>query len=242
MRVFVLALAGLVLAGCSISTGSRDYSRGPDMRRSAEFVPGVAYGSRYDHALRGRDINEMSGAFLAAMAGPENTTAQWANRRSGASGMVTAGEAYLRNVDFARGRRLNAPIGLYTDYPLEPAQGDFEVKSNANVRLGPNTDSPVLNTITEGTVLEAAGRVRGQDWYLMARGGAAIGYMYGPLLEQRDGGDLLLAGGTSRTPTYCRDFRQTMRVPGGGDDSWSGTACRDRGNLWIVEGANGAGS
>ncbi len=237
MRLLLLAFVALLLAGCSVSSGSRNYSRGPDRAQTHETVPYVAFGSNYERALGQRDAYQISGAFLSAMASEPNTSMNWSARRTGAHGMVIAGDAYLRDVDFARGRRLNAPIGLYTDHPLEPTQGDYEVKQNTNVRLGPNTNSPIVNTLTEGTVLEAAGRVRGQQWLLMARGGAVIGYMYEPLLEQRDGGDLLLAGGTSRTPTYCRDYRQTLRLPGGIDDSWSGTACRDRQGRWYIEGA-----
>lgn len=241
MRFLILVLAGLAVAGCSVSGGGGVYRYPPDRHRGMEMVPNVAYGSVYEQSLATGDLYEMSRAFEQAMAAPVGTSTNWQDRRSMSGGTVTAGESYLTNVDFARGRRLIAPVGLYTNDPLEPDQGDYEVKSNTNVRLGPNTNAPIANTLTEGTVLESAGRVRGGEWLLMARGGVVIGYMYGPLLERRDGGDLLLAGGTARTPTYCRDYSQSLRLRGGSYDEWTGTACRDASGRWVVETGRGRG-
>ncbi|MBN4046364.1 SH3 domain-containing protein, partial [bacterium AH-315-P15] len=136
---------------------------------------------------------------------------------------------------------LRAPIGLYTDYALEPAQGDYVITTNTNVRLGASTSSPIVTTLAEGTVVEAAGQVRGGEWMLMARNGAVIGYMYAELLVQREGGDVLLAGGAARRPTYCRSYEQRLSLRGGARDHWQGAACRSPRGQWEIEGRRGAG-
>ncbi len=236
-NIIVLILA-LMLAGC----GGLDFSRGYGGRAPSTHVPGVAHGSAYEGYLTHSDTAYMSDAFSFAMAADEGTAQDWRNSRSGARGTITAHEAYLLDVDYARGRRLTAPIGLYTDYPLEPAQGDYEISSNTNVRLGASTSAPIVTTLSAGSVVEAAGQVRGGEWMLVARGGAVIGYMYAEFLEQRAGGDVLLAGGAPRRPTYCRSYEQRLTLRGGERDHWRGAACRARRGEWNIEGWRGAGS
>jgi len=231
--------AALAMAGCVTVDSARDrFQRRP----SVETVEGIGWGSNYERFLTGRDESKMSEAFLRAMSGPLNDGRHWRTRRTGASGEIVGGEAYLQNVDYARGQQPTAPLDLSTDYQLEPAQGDYTLLSNTNVRLGPSTSDSIVETMDQGTVVEAVGSVRGLDWMLMARDGEIIGYMYAPLLEQREGGDLLLAGGAPRTPTYCRRYVQELRLEGGIRDRWEGAACRNARGYWYVDGAPIEGS
>ncbi len=236
-KALIVGGLALVLSGCVTVGGGSSRRAMPD-----EVLAGVAYGSSYRSYITGRDERQMSRAFRVAMDSPVGADATWRTRRTGSRGEITGGEAYLLNVDYARGRRLIAPIGLYTNYPLEPAQGDYQLSSNTNVRLGASTSSPIADTLDEGTVVEAAGQVRGRDWMLMARDGIIIGYMYSPLLELREGGDMLLAGGSARTPTYCRSYSQSLFLSNGIDDRWTGAACRNTRGRWYIEGVAGAGS
>ncbi len=225
----------LILAGC----GTVNYGGGQGRRAPSTMIAGVAHGSAYDGYLTSSDVAYMSEAFGSAMGSSEGVSRDWRNPRSGAAGTVTAGEAYLVDVDYARGRRLRAPIGLYTEYALEPAQGDYVTTTNTNVRLGASTSSAIVTTLPEGAVVEAVGQLRGGAWMLMAREGGVIGYMFAELLEQREGGEVLLAGGAARRPTYCRAYEQRMVLRGGTRDQWQGSACRARQGEWQIQGWRG---
>jgi len=233
-KTIILVGLALAVSGCVTMDSAKDRFRG---RASTEIVSGVTWGSGYARFLTRRDEAKMSEAFLRAMNGPVGDGRHWRTGRTGTMGEIIGGRAFLMNVDYARGEELVAPLNLSTDYQLEPVQGDYTLLSNTNVRLGASTSAAVVDTLDQGTVVEAVGHVRGLDWMLMARDGAVIGYMYASLLEQRDGGDLLLAGGAPRTPTYCRRFIQELRLSDGVRDHWEGAACRNTRGRWYVEGA-----
>lgn len=236
LRKIGLMVMVLALAACETTSSSAP----PRVRAPQNVVPGIAYGSVYEHRVSFSDTAYMSEAFESAMRDRFGTSRDWYNPRSGARGIVRAGDAYLVGTDYARGQRLTAPIGLRTDYELEPDQGDYQAASNTNVRLGPTTSSDVVTTLPAGTVVEAIGRARGTPWMLVARGGEAIGYMHSDYLSSREGGDVLLAGGAARQPVYCREYQQTISFRNGAQDEWNGTACQDERGRWRVEGRRGA--
>ncbi len=236
-------LASLLVLSLGLAACGGGYSGGfwdQPGRGSGAYVDGVAMGSAYETRLTFSDVAAMSDAFTVAMSAEEETMRPWSNGRTGASGEVIAGAPFLQNVDYARGARLRAPVGLETRWALEPAQGDYTTTSDTNVRLGASTASPIAETLPEGTVVEAAGQVRGAPWMLVARLGDVIGYMSTDYLEQREGGDVLLAGGAAREPVYCRSFEQRLRLRGGARDMWRGFACQgSRG--WRVRGSAAPG-
>jgi len=240
MRLIPIIALTLGLSAC----GGVNYGSSWDDRRSRApdaHVEGVTHGSAYGGSLSFSDVAHMSEAFLAAMRGEEGTSRAWSNGRSGTRGEVIAGAPYLENVDYSRGRQLSAPVGIETRWSLEPAQGDYTTTTNTNVRLGATTASGVVETLPEGSVIEAVGRVSGAPWMLVARYGEAIGYMSSDFLEQRDGGDVLLAGGSPRQPVYCRTFEQSLSLRSGPRDRWNGTACQNARGQWRVEGSRGPG-
>jgi len=241
-RLLPLLLAALTLTACGgVDYGGPFWDRGGRGGPPSAQVERIAYGSRYEASLTRSDAAYMSDAFLSAMNGEEGAIRNWSNRRNGSSGSVTAGEPFLRNVDYARGQRLSAPVGLETLWELEPAQGDYSTTSNTNVRLGASTTSRIISTLDEGTVVEAVGSVRGAPWMLVARHGDVIGYMNTEFLTIRDGGDVLLAGGTPRTPVYCRAYQQLLSLPNGSRDQWDGTACLSPYGAWQVQGTRSPG-
>ncbi len=54
---------------------------------------------------------------------------------------------------------------------------------NANVRAGPSTNATRITTLPMGTRVTVLERAAGGDWYHVARGGAALGYVYAPLIR-----------------------------------------------------------
>ena len=54
---------------------------------------------------------------------------------------------------------------------------------NANVRAGPSTSTARITTLPMGTSVTVLEKAEGGDWYRVARGGAALGYIYGPLIR-----------------------------------------------------------
>ncbi len=55
---------------------------------------------------------------------------------------------------------------------------------NANVRNGPSTSTARITTLPMGTRVTVLERAEGGDWYRgVARGGAALGYVYAPLIR-----------------------------------------------------------
>jgi len=240
-RLPLITFSALTLAACGgVNYGGGLWDRDGRGAPSAH-VAGIAYGSAYESYLTSSDVAYMSDAFLTVMNTEEGTRRDWVNHRTGAQGEIIAGEPFLQNVDYARSGRLRAPVGLETRWALEPAQGDYSSTSNTNVRLGASTSAPVVSTLTEGSVVEAIGSVHGAPWMLVARHGEVVGYMHTDFLEQREGGDVLLAGGAPRAPIYCRVYDQRLVLRDGPRDSWSGTACLSRNGRWDVQGARGPG-
>ena len=238
-RLALILISFLTLAAC----GGVDYGGprwGGDRAPSAQ-VDGIALGSTYGNAITFSDAGYMSDAFLSVVNAEAGAARSWSNGRTGASGEVIMGQSFLQNVDYARGSRLHAPVGLQTRWMLEPAQGDYTTTSNTNVRLGASTSAPIVSTLDEGTVVEAVGSTRGEPWMLVARHGEVIGYMHTDFLDQREGGDVLLAGGTAREPVYCRAFEQRLSLRNGPRDVWQGTACRSPRGEWRVQARGGPG-
>ncbi len=54
---------------------------------------------------------------------------------------------------------------------------------NANVRAGPSTGAARIATLPKGTSVTVLGKAEGGDWFRIARGGKALGYVYGPLIR-----------------------------------------------------------
>ncbi len=56
---------------------------------------------------------------------------------------------------------------------------------NANVRAGPSTGAARIATLRKGTRVTVLGKAEGGDWFRIARGGKALGYVYAPLIARR---------------------------------------------------------
>ena len=89
---------------------------------------------------------------------------------------------------------------------IEPLDRDSFVTSATNVRAGPSTEAEKLETLPSGSGIGVTGRVRGTDWYRVARDGRDIGFVFGPLLAE--------FGAVVPSPQQPAQPRQTMYAPG----------------------------
>ncbi len=211
----VLALSLVACASGSISGGGA-------------LVEGTPVASR----LARSDLPDADSAVKAALNAPGSTAAPWRGR-SGNSGTVTPGDVLIAGLSDG-GEMYPAPPGLFVNAPVETALGDFRVARSANFRLGPNTSYRRLGTLGAGTTVRALGRDNSSDWYLIANSGRIMGYIYGPLMEKVSSGELMLAGGPTVTPDYCRAFTHEVRLRDGETDVWRGTACRGKAGYWSL--------
>ncbi len=67
--------------------------------------------------------------------------------------------------------------------PRQPAI--YVTVKNANVRAGPSTGAARIATLRKGTQVTVMGTAADGDWFRIARGGKALGYVYGPLIAPR---------------------------------------------------------
>ncbi len=65
--------------------------------------------------------------------------------------------------------------------PRQPA--NYVTVKNANVRAGPSTSTTRITTLPMGTSVTVLGTAADGDWFRVARGGKALGYVYGPLIR-----------------------------------------------------------
>ena len=170
-------------------------------------------------------------AMETALASKGSSAVTWRDEASGDWGVVRLGQASIMGLTPGR-TRLGAPAGLYVGAPLETALGEYDLARNANVRLGPFTTARKLTTLASGLHVRALGRENVGDWILVARDDVALGYIYGPLLKKSMAGDLILAGGPSVVPTYCRAFTHEIRLRDGRSETWEGRACRSTNGQW----------
>ena len=66
---------------------------------------------------------------------------------------------------------------------LQPIDAPYVALKNANVRAGPDVRSALVAALKAGAAVTALGKVEGKDWYLVAREGKRLGYVFGRLLE-----------------------------------------------------------
>ncbi len=69
--------------------------------------------------------------------------------------------------------------------PLPQPVVIYVTVKNANVRTGPSTDAARIATLRKGTRVTVLGTAADGDWFRIARGGKALGYVYAPLIAPR---------------------------------------------------------
>ncbi len=223
MRARLLGCAAALLAGCA-STGG---GHGGGSANYAALSPlGLELSERDERALRT--------SFLQAMdAGAAGERFDW--RGEGAFGWVKAREARLGNLKADENDRPPIPAGLALDELYETEQGLYALTADANVRLGPSTEHPIITILLSGTGVTVVGKVVGKPWMLVEADGRIAGYIHDSLMIKAPGTELELAGGPRRPAVFCRAYEQRLSV-GGRSDLIEGVACREDGR-WVLKAA-----
>ncbi len=73
-----------------------------------------------------------------------------------------------------------------SDILLEDIFSSYTAIKNANVRELPTAKSPQVGTLPKGSEVTALGKVTGKNWYLVARDGKELGYVFGSLIAEAD--------------------------------------------------------
>lgn len=137
----------------------------------------TARSARYHHRV----------ALATAISDPETPSRQSWSLPKGERGYVRASEPFLSGATAANGDVLIVPLGLTTDFILDPLSAQARAKTGVNVRVGPGTGYDKVTTIAKGTVVDILGQVPGRKWVLVAQGEEGLGYMFRPLLEVTGG-------------------------------------------------------
>lgn len=75
------------------------------------------------------------------------------------------------------------PPATQTGPALVPLDEAYITIKNSNVRSEPSVRGAKVVTLPVGTRVTALGKVQGQEWYLIARDGRELGYIYGTLVQ-----------------------------------------------------------
>lgn len=215
----VLSMAALALAACA-STGG-----GGSSQNFAALSPLGA-------ALAPADARALGPAFEQAMeAGAVGERFDW--KGAGAFGWVKARETRIGNLKAEENDRPVMPAKLVIDEMYETEQGLYALTRNANARLGPSTEHPILVQLVSGTGVTVIGKVVGKPWMLAETDGRVVGYIHDSLMIKAPGTELELAGGPRKPAVFCRGYEQRLSL-GGRSDLWEGVACRENGR-WVLK-------
>ena len=103
---------------------------------------------------------------------PDNAQITWSSSHSGATAVVVPENSRVETRE----------VKLVRDAAVAPAPqldligAKYTVKAASPVRLAPSPDADVATTLPGGSVIWAVGKVHGQNWIMVAKGGKSIGY------------------------------------------------------------------
>ncbi len=219
-RQVIVTAAALALAACA-STGG---AGGGAQNFAALSVLGAD--------LAPTDARALAPAFHQAMeAGAAGERFDW--KGAGAFGWVKARETRIGNLKADENDRPAMPAGLVIDETYETEQGLYALTRNANARLGPSTEHPILTQLVSGTGVVVIGKVVGKPWMLAEADERVVGYIHDSLMIKAPGTELELAGGPRKSAVFCRGYEQRLSL-GGRSDRWEGVACREDGR-WTLK-------
>jgi surface antigen len=217
--------AALIAAALSISASA---STGGPAGETGNYAAMSPLGA----GLARADAGALAPAFRQAMdAGAAGERFDW--KGAGAFGWVKAREARLGNLKADPQDRPAMPSGLVIDENYETEQGLYALTRNANARLGPSTDHPILEQLISGSGVTVIGKVVGKPWMLVEADGRVRGYIHDSLMIKAPGTELDLAGGPRKAAAFCRAYEQRLSF-GARSDMWEGVACREDGR-WVLK-------
>ena len=69
---------------------------------------------------------------------------------------------------------------------IDPIEATYVAVKIPNVRAEPTVRSPKVTSLKRGAQVHVAGKVKGENWYLVERGNKPLGYVYGELLKDAE--------------------------------------------------------
>lgn len=85
--------------------------------------------------------------------------------------------------DAARESATPQPLPKTSDYQLLPASGKFKLKTDANIRSAPSTQSEKITAFKAGQTIEVNGRTQDGQWYAV-KNGQQPAFIYASLVEK----------------------------------------------------------
>jgi surface antigen len=108
----------------------------------------------------------------------DGQTVEWTNSETGSNAQITPRETRTVTTE----TRIIREKEVVPPPQLTLIGEDYVALKSANMRRGPTTESAVAASLATGDRIHTVGKVTDADWYLVARNGRSIGYVYGPLL------------------------------------------------------------
>lgn len=156
----------------------------------------------------------------------------WSNSDSGVSGTTTVVET-TKPIE-------TVPIPVLKDKvqqvpPMDLIGEPYEATQGVNVRGGPGTDYIVAGSLAEGETVVVAGKVKGQNWYMISQDGAGSGFVYADYLTpapaevelppvQQPEGEIIQA--SIEAERKCRTVTQNITLADGTKREEQITACQ----------------
>jgi hypothetical protein len=165
----------------------------------------------------------------------------WENPETGASGRVESRPAEPRAPEPTA---VKVKKDQLQSLPMMDAVGEPYVvvsRTGVNVRGGPATDYPVVDRLQSEERVQAIGKVRDAEWYLVGRGPVGIGYVFAELIErwtpppQQSLDDALPSQAEDEAQVdnvavqmgaECFTTTQTVRLADGASEEATVTSCR----------------
>jgi hypothetical protein len=97
-------------------------------------------------------------------------------------GGVFAGLAQSR-IETLEEQRTTLVVPPKPEIEIDPIEAAYVAVKNANVREQPTVRSAKVATLQRGASVLVAGKVKGQNWYLVEQDGVALGFVRGDLLR-----------------------------------------------------------
>ena len=105
------------------------------------------------------------------------------------------------------------------EIPLEPIGDRYRAVKSASVRTRPDVGSRRIDTLRQGTSVQVAGKVVGENWLSIERDGKHFGYVYAPLLARLED-----SGSTQAKSPEPKSTQSAALTPAANpfDGSWQG--------------------
>lgn len=185
-------------------------------------IAGTYIGGEIGRLLSEEDQEKFIETQQTALATGETQT--FSNPDTGVSGRVEVVETNVTppnqlgsttEVTYLRDRVDSPPSMTLISAPYRAA-------NRSNVRSGPGTDYRIVSSLDSGEVVQAIGRVRDSNWYMISEGGPATGFVHAsllapttqPLTAASEYDEAEVVSASVDVNRECRTVRQSIVIEG----------------------------